>query len=211
MKKYGEEYHSIVHQNLIKNKGYYLFRAKYANDIYWKHLKGKVLEFGSGLGQNILLHKETSLGIDIEDFSINFCKNKGIKVVKDIKKIKSNSFDSILVSHCLEHLENPAQFLKEFYRVLKPSGRLLLLLPTWSKNKPVKNFESNVSQHLYSWNFYEINELLKLEGFKIKINKFNYAYGFSVFYKLNFNLALFLIKLFGRLNNRKEMLLLAEK
>jgi len=211
MVNYEQEYHDKVHKNLINNSKYYLFRAKYADKIYWRYLKGKVLEFGSGLGQNIFLHKAEAKGVDISEFSIRFCKKKGIDVAKDLKKIKSNSMDSILVSHCLEHLENPADNLREFYRILKRGGMLLIILPTWNENKPVENFKSNISKHLYSWNFYEINELLRSVGFEIKLNKFNYASGFSVFYKWNFELALSLITILGKIRNKKEMLILAEK
>ena len=87
----------------------------------------------------------------------------------------------------------------------------MLVLPTISKNKPLKKFEPDVGKHLYAWNFNAINELLNLANFKIKLNKFNHAYGFSVFYNLPFNLALFLIKSSAFLKNRKEMIILAEK
>src|SRR3989338_8230297 len=138
MPHYEDKYHGFVHKNLLENSQYYQFKKKYASKIYLKYLKGKVLEFGAGLGQNIFLHKDTAEGVDVSDFSIDFCKKKGIKVTKNIKKIKDNTFDSILSVHCLEHLENPSGTLKELYRILKPSGRLLLVLPVSGKNKPFK-------------------------------------------------------------------------
>ena len=84
MPHYEDKYHGFVHKNLLENSQYYQFRAKYASKIYWKYLKGKVLEFGAGLGQNIFLHKDTAEGVDVSDFSIDFCKKKGIKVTKNI-------------------------------------------------------------------------------------------------------------------------------
>ncbi|MAG52811.1 MAG: hypothetical protein CMH62_02515 [Nanoarchaeota archaeon] len=211
MAHYEGKYHEFVHGNLIKIPNYYLFRAKYSKKNYLKYLKGKILEFGSGLSQNIFLIKDTAEGIDVSDFSIDFSKKKGIKVTKDIKKLKANSFDSVLSIHCLEHLENPFDYIKEFYRVLKPSGRLLIVLPTQTKNKPTKNFKPNIGKHLYGWNFNHINELLNSAKFKIKLNKFNYAYGFSFFYKFSFPLANSLIQLFGKIRNKKEMIILVEK
>lgn len=211
MPHYEQKYHSTVHKNLMNNFRYYLFRAKYADKIYWRYLRGKVLEFGSGLGQNIFLHKDKAQGIEISDFSIDFSKTKGIKVTKDIKKIKSESFDSILSVHCLEHLENPSFYLKEFHRILKPSGRLLIVSPTAGKNRPIKNFVPNIGKHIYHWNFNHLNELLHLMNFQIRLNKFNYAHGYSVFYKFKFPFALKLIKLLGYLKKKKEMIILAEK
>jgi SAM-dependent methyltransferase len=209
MSHYERNYHEIVHKNLIKNPRYYSFRARYASKTYWKYLQGKVLEFGSGLGQNIFLNKERAEGIDISDFSIEFAKKKDVKTTKDITKIKANTFDSVFSVHCLEHLENPFSFIKEFHRILKPNGKLLLVLPVSTKNLPEKNFKPNIGKHLYGWNFSHINELLNLANFKIKLNKFNYASGYSIFYKSKFSFSL--IKILGYLRNKKEMIVLAEK
>ena len=208
---YGKEYHSEVHDNLLSNEKYYLFRAKCADKFYWKYLKGKVLEFGCGLGQNIFLHKGDSLGIDVSDFALEECKKKGIDVEKDIKKIEIGSFDSILCCHVLEHLENPHEIIEEFYRVLKPNGGLVIVLPFSNKNKPIRNFKSDVAKHLYNWNFNSSNELLNDVGFKIVLNKFSYGYGYSKLYNLNFKLALFLLQILGKLKNRKEMIIVGEK
>lgn len=208
---YEEEYHEKVHSNLLKNPRYYNFRARYAKATYLKHLNGKILEFGSGLGQNIFLYRDKAEGLEISDFSINFSKKKGIKVTKSIEKLKPNSFDSIISIHSLEHLENPSYYLKEFYRILKPSGKLLIVLPNQFKNKPVKEFASDIGKHFYTWNFNSINELLNHNNFRILLNKFNYAYGFSIFYKLPFKLAILFLKLSALIINKKEMVVLAQK
>lgn len=49
------------------------------------------------------------------------------------------SFDIILSAEGVEHLENPWQAFREFYRILKPAGRLLLTTPNYS------NIERRVS------------------------------------------------------------------
>ena len=67
---YEKKYHTIVHKNLLENERYYLFRAKCADRFYWKYLRGKILDFGCGLGQNIFLHKENSIGIEISEFAV---------------------------------------------------------------------------------------------------------------------------------------------
>lgn len=41
----------------------------------------------------------------------------------------SASFDAIVCSDVLEHLENPAAMLREFARVLRPRGRVIVSLP----------------------------------------------------------------------------------
>jgi SAM-dependent methyltransferase len=39
------------------------------------------------------------------------------------------SFDGVVASHMIEHLANPVAALMEFWRVLRPGGRLVLLVP----------------------------------------------------------------------------------
>jgi SAM-dependent methyltransferase len=49
---------------------------------------------------------------------------------------ESASFDSILCNQVLEHVFNPAEFLGELHRVLKPGGRLLLTIPfVWDEHE----------------------------------------------------------------------------
>ena len=43
--------------------------------------------------------------------------------------IKDESFDNVLLLDVLEHLPNPRASIKETYRVLKPSGKLILQVP----------------------------------------------------------------------------------
>lgn len=208
---YEEEYHSKVHKNLLDNKDYYLFRAKCADLFYWKYLNGKVLEFGCGVGQNIFLHKGSSLGMDISNFALEECKKRDILVESNIKKIKDESFDGILCVHVLEHLKNPYKAILEFSRVLKKSGNLVIVLPYSKNNKPIKNFKSDIAKHFYNWNFNSINELLNDVGFKIELNKIGYGYGYSKFYKLPFSIASMLLQAAGFLKRSREMIIVAKK
>jgi ubiquinone/menaquinone biosynthesis C-methylase UbiE len=43
---------------------------------------------------------------------------------------KSASFDVVISSETIEHLENPRQFLSEVYRILKPRGTFILTTPS---------------------------------------------------------------------------------
>ncbi len=208
---YEEDYHSLFHRHLLNDSRYYDFRARYAAEFYWPffHLSGEVMEFGVGLGQNILLNKERAFGVDISDFCIANCAGKGIRVMKDVGKVKSGSLSGVLCCHCLEHLENPAFYLREFFRVLERGGRLVLLLPVESHK--IKDFKPSPTQHLFAWNLQTIGDLLALVGFKVKIGKFNYATGFSKFYYLPFGLAVYFIKTLGMVADTKELLVVAEK
>lgn len=56
---------------------------------------------------------------------------KRIDLVSDITEIPEpdNSFDVILCSEVLEHVPEPTKALDEFYRLLKPGGKLILTAP----------------------------------------------------------------------------------
>ena len=211
MEHYTENYHCIVHNNLLNNKRYYLFRANYSSKAYLKYLRGKIFEFGCGIGQNIYNIKENAIGIDISDFAARECKKRGVNAIKSINGLKNN-YDGCLMVHVLEHLEEPNRILKEISSKLKSHARLVLVLPVFKKNLPErKNHGKDISGHLYYWNFSAINALLNKNGFKIITNKLDYARGFNLFYKLPFAAALFLIRLSGFVTNTKEMVIVAEK
>jgi SAM-dependent methyltransferase len=63
----------------------------------------------------------------------------------DLRGIPDAAYDFLLSSHCIEHLANPIQGLKEWIRVLKQEGLLVLLVPhkdgTFDHRRPVTSFE----------------------------------------------------------------------
>lgn len=86
-----------------------------------EYIKGKVLDAGSG--NNPIHFGDSVIHIDLSD-------NADIKV--DLNKklpFKNEEFDTVYCSHALEHLESPYLVLKEFKRILKSDGTLIIALP----------------------------------------------------------------------------------
>lgn len=52
-----------------------------------------------------------------------------IDITKPIPKSMQNKFSSVLLVNVLEHIENDSRALKNIFALLKPSGKLLLLVP----------------------------------------------------------------------------------
>lgn len=46
-----------------------------------------------------------------------------------LSKLKDNTFDFVYSSHTIEHLPDPSEALKNWFRVLKPGGFLIVYLP----------------------------------------------------------------------------------
>lgn len=47
------------------------------------------------------------------------------------KKIEANKYDWVILDQVLEHIENPFQAMIQLWRVLKPGGKLILLVPSF--------------------------------------------------------------------------------
>jgi SAM-dependent methyltransferase len=52
----------------------------------------------------------------------------------DLSQINSGAYDFLLSSNCLEHIANPIKALKEWRRVIKDGGVILLVLPNKESN-----------------------------------------------------------------------------
>lgn len=72
--------------------------------------------------------------------AIGIDKNPALRpdIVHDITScpfpLESNRFDKIYAKHVIEYLKEPADFLKEIYRLLKPGGAALITTPHFSSH-----------------------------------------------------------------------------
>jgi SAM-dependent methyltransferase len=108
----------------------------------FKHLRkripdwnGKVLDVGCGNSPFRFLvdtSKANYTGIDIENTE-DFDYHNSDKIVFDGENIpfENESFDYVLSTEVLEHIENPEKIIGEMYRVLKPEGEAIITIP-WS-------------------------------------------------------------------------------
>ncbi len=91
-------------------------------------------------------------------YTNNKCGYQFVLEASNLNGIKDNSYDFLLSSHSLEHIANPIQAVKEWYRVLKPGGTIVLALPdkkrTFDRNRAyttlehlIEDFEKNVTEN----------------------------------------------------------------
>ena len=120
-----------------------------------------VLELGGGDNP----HPASDVNVDVRSGPM-------VSFVADFNKplpISSNEFDAVICQYVLEHLSyrNVVAFLKEVFRVLKPSGRALFTIPNtkaqirWMIEHPEgwdgRDFFSSASGLLFGDQDYEEN------------------------------------------------------
>jgi len=115
--------------------------------------KSKVLDVGCGEGRHIFgsLHEYTDvycIGLDHDIHSLDRCK-EGLEFFKELDSgatvflqgsvyklpFEDNSFDLVICSEVLEHLEDYHAAIDEIYRVLKPEGTFLPSVPSYWPEK----------------------------------------------------------------------------
>jgi ubiquinone/menaquinone biosynthesis C-methylase UbiE len=93
---------------------------------YSKYITGKTLDIGAGEGGRYkgLFPCSEYLTMDVEKFP-------GVDVVGRAENIplSDQSMDSIVCTQVMEHLNLPFDAVKEFYRILKPGGHILITAP----------------------------------------------------------------------------------
>lgn len=111
----------------------------------------RVLDGGCGDGTTLYLLKSK---FDIEPFGIDICKKAFKKAVLQQEKLDielkegdvrsipypDNFFDVVLSFGVIEHFIDYEKSLEEFYRVLKPGGKLCLIQPHKFSLRHIKRF-----------------------------------------------------------------------
>jgi SAM-dependent methyltransferase len=92
---------------------------------------GRVLDIGCNDNPNIFLRNP--IGLDLSDFNRQNAGNYDDIIVGDCNKVSKyfpkRFFDTIIAGELIEHLENPAGFLKQCKKILKDDGQLLVTTP----------------------------------------------------------------------------------
>tara|TARA_B100000214_G_C23949826_1_gene619898 strand:+ start:524 stop:1141 length:618 start_codon:yes stop_codon:yes gene_type:complete len=143
-----------------------------------------IYDIGCGSGRNMLYPDINFIGVDNCENLLKICSQKGLNVVYGDMcnlPLKDNSADfiiSIAAFHHLSNVERRNKAIEEFYRVLKPGGKLLISV--WSKNQPKKTrrvFE-NFGDVMVKWDqhgeiyyryyyIFQINEIINLFSNKL--------------------------------------------
>ena len=117
---------------------------------------------GLGYGSHILYQNSQAtsvLGVDASEFGVAYAQNNygmGDVVLfrlcdaQNLSILPDNSVDFITSFETIEHLSDPATYLVELKRVLRPSGRLMISAPNDWTNETGKDPNPH-HLHIYTW------------------------------------------------------------
>lgn len=156
---------------------------------------GKTIDIGCGVGRNLINLPAGSIGLDHNKYSIDYLNKAGFRAYlpKDFKKtnFKIGSFDSLLLSHVLEHMKpkEATDLIKEYLPYLKKGGQLIIFCPQ------EKGYKSDKT-HVTFLDIKALNKIIELAGFNTRKVS---AYSFP------------LPRFFGKIFTYNEFVLIAKK
>lgn len=111
-------------------------------------------------------------GIDHDPSAVDAARSRGLAVrVGDIRQqgYPDASYDAICAKHVIEHVHDPASFLAECYRILRPGGKLVLITPNLN-SKGHRTFGEfwlhlDPPRHIFMWQPGSLRKAVESQGF----------------------------------------------
>ena len=129
---------------------------------------GKLLDYGCGNGWFLTYARKfyKSYGFEpTKHLALLSSKIKDVEVETDTSKFKSSSFDIITSFDVIEHVPDPVQDLREYHRLLKKNGIVLIYTPNEDSVafKQMRENQNLISPpiHIHYFNKKSIIELCK--------------------------------------------------
>jgi SAM-dependent methyltransferase len=131
----------------------------------------KILDVGCGTGANLVMLGEfgEAHGIDVSHDALSFCRARGLENVRhgaaEELPYEDGTFDLVTALDVVEHLDDDAAGLREFRRVLKPDGRILLFVPAFMF---LWGVQDDVSHHRRRYTLPELLKIVREAGFEVE-------------------------------------------
>lgn len=143
--------------------------------------EGTILDYGCGTGDFVLAAANegyNSVGYEPEPKARDKAKQKGVEVLDNhntLFKNHTNGYDVITLWHVLEHLHSLQKKMRDFFKLLKPKGWLIIGAPMANSADAIIYKEHwaayDLPRHLYHFSPETLNRLCNSNGFKITQRK----------------------------------------
>ena len=98
---------------------------------------GRVLDIGCGIGRCLEFIRPRGIGVDPNESAVSVCRTLGLEAYSPAEfagasgAISNRSFDTLLCSHVLEHLDEDTgvELLRTYLAYLATGGRVVLITP----------------------------------------------------------------------------------
>jgi 2-polyprenyl-3-methyl-5-hydroxy-6-metoxy-1,4-benzoquinol methylase len=142
--------------------------------------QGRLLDVGCGSGEWIASMQKrdwNAEGVDFDQHAVDVARQAGLDVrcgSLEQQGFSSDSFDAVTLNHVIEHLPDPVRSVAECARIMKPTGKLVLLTPNGA-SLGHSVFKQNwrglePPRHLHIFSIPSLCSMLKLAGLsKLKI------------------------------------------
>jgi SAM-dependent methyltransferase len=130
---------------------------------------GRFLEVGFGSGHTLMEAKARGwdvLGLEVAPSCVDDMRARGIPATRaSLAEYDGpgDAFDVVAMYSVIEHVHDPATYLRQAFRLLKPRGILVLRLP----DTPDEGPPASLLAHLYHFNQVTISEFLRRHRFEV--------------------------------------------
>jgi len=147
-----------------------------------RHRAGTLLEVGAGTGRLLeFLGDVTGLncvGIDVSEASVRSARAKGLDVREaafaDLSRVleTGETFDAIVLSHVLEHVDDPKGVMAALLERLAPKGRLMAAVPYSPMSRELTDWDimNLPPHHLTRWNANSLQGLADVLGCQVELH-----------------------------------------
>lgn len=137
----------------------------------------KMLEVGCATGAVLAYMRERGWdvkGVEISRPQAEYArKERGLDITTlplEENRFAASSFGMVSASHLIEHLNDPAGFVREVRRILVPGGVFIVTTPNIAGLQARifgPRWRSAIFDHLYLFSTHTLRKLLRKEGFRI--------------------------------------------
>lgn len=129
----------------------------------------RVLDIGTSTGTNLRMLRDQGFtrftGVDLSEDAIRWCAEKGLGEVRQgdvcALPLPDASFDLVLATDIIEHVDRDDIALKEIARVLRPGGHALLTVPAFES---IRGLQDRVAHHKRRYLKHQLLERVQQAG-----------------------------------------------